>query len=261
MPDLHHYHGRGGRVIPLWADAGATIPNIRPALLEELSLLYGEEIGAEDAVAYIAAVAAHPGYTERFAADLRQPGLRIPITADADLFKEAAALGREAIWLHTFGERFADPAAGRPASPPRAENGPTVPKGGAVPTDPEKFPDAMTYSAGERRLHVGQGFIDNVAPEVWAYQVSGMDVLKQWFSYRRKDRSRPLIGDKRAPSPLSDIQPDHWLPEYTSELLNVLHVLTRLVALEPAQAAVLQRIVAGPTVGVAQLGAALRMTE
>lgn len=258
MPDLHHYHGRGGRVFPLWADSEASIPNVRPALLEELSLLYGEEIGAEDMMAYIAAVAAHPGYTERFAADLRQPGLRIPLTADAELFKEAAALGREAIWLHTFGERFADPASGRPAAPPRAASGPTVPKGGAVPTDPDKFPDAMSYSAGERRLHIGEGFIDNVVPEVWAYQVSGMDVLKQWFSYRRKDRSRPLIGDKRPPSPLSDIQPDHWLPEYSSDLINVLHVLTRLLALEPTQAAILERIVDGPTIGVTELGKALR---
>ena len=130
-----------------------------------------------------------------------------------------------------------------------------------MPTDPDKFPDAMTYSTDERRLHIGEGFIDNVAPEVWAYEVSGMDVLKQWFSYRRKDRSRPLIGDKRPPSPLGDIQPDHWLPEYTSEPLNVLHVLTRLVALEPAQADLLQRIIDGPTIGVTELGAALRKSE
>lgn len=30
--------------------------------------------------------------------------------------------------------------------------------------------------------------------------------------------------------------PDHWLAEYTTELLNVLHVLALLVELEPAQA-------------------------
>jgi hypothetical protein len=43
---------------------------------------------------------------------------------------------------------------------------------------------------------------------------------------------------------LSDIQPDHWLPEYTSDLLDLLHVLGRLVALEPAQAQVLENILA-----------------
>jgi hypothetical protein len=90
------------------------------------------------------------------------------------------------------------------------------------------------------------GYIDNVTPEMWAYEVSGMNVLRQWFSYRRRDRSRPIIGDRRPPSPLGDIQPDHWLPEYTSDLIDLLHVLGRLIALEPKQADLLERICAGP---------------
>ena len=254
---MHHYHGRGGRAIPLWANVAATQPNVCQALLSELSLLYGRELSAEDVFAYIAAVAAHPGYTARFAKDLAQPGLRIPITADAALFDEAAALGREIVWLHTFGERFAD-GKDRPSSPPRIANGPLIPADGAIPLAAEKFPDEMRYDAAKQRLYVGEGFIDRVPPAVWAYEVSGMPVLKQWFSYRKKDRSRPIIGDRRPPSPLGDIQPDHWLPEYTSELINVLNVLARLVALEPRQADLLERIVTGPTHGVDVLGGALR---
>jgi hypothetical protein len=46
--------------------------------------------------------------------------------------------------------------------------------------------------------------------------------------------------------PLGDIQPDRWLAEYTTELLNLLHVLGRLVALEPAQVDLLDRICAAP---------------
>ena len=34
-----------------------------------------------------------------------------------------------------------------------------------------------------------------------------------------------MIGDRRTPSPLGDIQPDHWLSDYTTELINVLNVL------------------------------------
>ena len=30
------------------------------------------------------------------------------MTSDKSLFREAVKLGREVIWLHTFGERFAD---------------------------------------------------------------------------------------------------------------------------------------------------------
>ena len=63
----------------------------------------------------------------------------------------------------------------------------------------------------------------------------------------------PLIGDRRPPSPLGDIQPAGWPAEYTAELLNVLHVLGRLVALEPRQADLLARLCAGPLVPAAAL--------
>ena len=133
------------------------------------------------------------------------------------------------------------------------KNPPTVPKDGAIPPTPEGFPDSIDYDAAKRRLKIGTGYIDNVAPEVWAYEVSGKNVLRQWFSYRKKNRERPLIGDKRPPSKLGEIQPDHWLPEYTSELINVLNVLTLLVKLEPKQADLLKRIVDGPLIPASKL--------
>ena len=77
--------------------------------------------------------------------------------------------------------------------------------------------------------------------------------LVQWFSYRKKDRERPMIGDRRKPSPLGDIQPDTWLAEYTTELLNVLNVLGLLVEMEPQAAALLERICAGPLISEAEL--------
>src|SRR5690606_5747312 len=63
IPDQHHYHGRGGRVYPLWADAKATQPNIRREALELLSTTHGAPVSAEDLFAYIAAVMAHPAFT------------------------------------------------------------------------------------------------------------------------------------------------------------------------------------------------------
>ncbi len=248
IPDLHHYKGSfGGRAFPLWANADATEPNIRPAVLIWLSEIYGRAVSGEDVIAYIAGVAANPTYTSRFAPDLVQPGLRIPLTGDPALFDEVIRVGREVIWLHTFGERFADPTAGRPAHPPRlAQGAPRVPADGAIPSDPEDMPDTIRYDAESRRLWIGGGHIDNVPPGVWAYEVSGKQVLTQWFSYRKRNRERPQIGDRRTPSPLGDIQPDRWPAEYTNELLNVLNVLGRLLALEPAQADLLERICAGP---------------
>lgn len=122
------------------------------------------------------------------------------------------------------------------------------------------MPETIGYDAAARRLRVGAGCVDNVAPEVWAYEVSGKRVLAQWFSYRGRDRSRPMIGDRRAPSPLGDIQPAGWLAEYTTELLNVLNVLGRLVRLEAGQADLLARVCAGATISVADLAASVAET-
>ena len=248
VPDLHHYKGSfGGRVFPQWQDRAATLPNIKPALLGHLAKVYGRPVKAEDLMAYLAAVMAHPAFITRFKADLVRPGLHVPLTADAKLFSEAVALGSEIIWLHCYGERFADPSAGRPKQAPRMpkESAPFVPKAGAIPGAPEPLPETMDYDPATRRLKIGKGYVENVTPEMWAYEVSGKQVLWHWFSYRRRDRSRPIIGDRRPPSPLDQIQPDHWLPEYTTDLLDLLHVLGRLIALEPRQADLLERICAG----------------
>jgi Type ISP C-terminal specificity domain len=254
IPDIDHYNARGGRVFPLWKDPASKVPNVQAGIMATLAEAYDAAVTADDVMAYIAAVAAHPAYAIRFRKDLVQPGLRIPLTADPALFKETITLGREVIWLQVFGEHFGDQKAGRPTGAPRMASGkgPTIPAGGAIPSDEDQMPDTITYDPSLKRLQIGTGYIDNVAPEVWAYEISGQHVLQHWFSYRKKDRSRPIIGDKRPPSPLGDIQPG-WLPEYTSELLNVLHVLGRLIPLEAMQADLLQRICDGKLIDATAL--------
>ena len=258
IPDLHHYNGRGGRVFPLWRNRQADQPNMPPNLLTFLSRRYRKAVSAEDLTAYIAAVAAHPAYVARFASDLVRPGLRIPLTASGAAFAAAAELGRTVLWLHTFGERFADPARGRPAQAPRlpASEAPRIPAAGAIPQDPASMPDAIDYDAANRRLLVGSGYVDRVTPQMWGYEVSGKHVLRQWFSYRKANRERPIIGDRRPPSQLGEIQPDHWLAEYTTELLDVLHVLGLLVGLEPQQAELLKRVCGGRMISAEELRAA-----
>lgn len=258
IPDLHHYAGRGGRFFSLWRDHAASLPNMPRRLLSYLSETYARVVTPDDVMAYIAAVIAHPAYTSRFQSDLVQPGIHVPLTADAQLFCDAVEVGRTVIWLQTYGERFSDPASGRPAQPPRMPAGqsPTIPAGGAIPQDPAAFPDSIGYEAANRRLLIGSGFVENVSPEVWSYEVSGKQVIRHWFSYRKQNRERPIIGDRRQPSRLGEIQPDRWPSEYTSELLNLLNVLARLVELEPAQAAFLDRVCSGQTITAVQLRAA-----
>ena len=257
VPDGDHYKGSfSGRVFPLWNDAAAGQPNISAKLLACLAEKLATTVTAEDLVSYVAAIAAHPYYTAKFKKDLSTPGLRVPLTADKHLFLDAVKIGSEVVWLHTFGERMSDPAEGRPSQPPRMPAGgrPTIPEGGDIPQG--SMPNELSYDASTKRLNVGAGFVENVDPSVWKYDIDGRQVLTQWFSYRRANRDRPIIGERRKPSPLGDIQPSTWLAEYTTELINLLNVLGMLVALEPKQKQLLEDICAGPLVSAVELEAA-----
>lgn len=255
IPDIDHYHGRGGRVFPLWNDPEAKISSLYSGVLQCIAQKFSENVSAQDLFCYIVAIASQPAFASRFRDDLFTPGLRIPITADESLFRQLSDLGRTVVWLHTFGERMADPAEGRPFGPPRllAERRPRIPAEGAIPQDPDSMPDTIDYDASRKRLLVGKGYVENVPVEVWKYEVSGKQVLRHWFSYRQKNRERPIIGDRRPPSPLSFIQPDHWLSEYTTELMNVLNVLGWLVELEPQQAELLDKVLASPLISDEEL--------
>ena len=207
-------------------------------------------------MAYIAAVAAHPGYTARFQDDLAQPGLRIPLTANAQAFCKGRGTGpHESSGCTRSASDAWTPRTGRPAQPPRLakENAPRMPAAGAIPQGPDAMPDEISYDPSKKRLLVGDGYIDNVSAAVWSYEVSGKQVLSHWFSYRKRNREKPPMGDKRPPSELCKIQPEAWPAEYTTELLNVVHVLGRLVELERSQGELLVKICSGPTITLEEL--------
>jgi hypothetical protein len=246
-PDMDYFNGRGGRVLPLYRDRAAGPANLAPGLMRLLSQRLGLSVTVPEVLAYIAAVTAHSGYTVRFAEDLRTPGVRVPLTADPELWAQAVHLGKRVIWLHTYGERFADPAEGRPAGPPRPDLDHRVKVQAAIPGTVEEMPDDISYDAETATLHVGAGRISPVRPEVWAYEISGMKVVKKWFGYRKKNPAG------RKSSPLDDIHTEEWPAEFTTELLQLLNVLTLCVELEPDQADVLERICNGPLVTVADL--------
>lgn len=251
LPDMNFYKGSsGGRVFQLWQDAEHTKSNIRPDVLAVISERLGGTVSGESLFAYTAAVVGHSAFTESFQADLVRPGLRVPITANRASFDKGVELGRTLIWLQSFGERYADPQQNRPKGAPRlpAGAGPRISQEGSIPSAADRFPDQIWYDETSARLHVGDGFIDNVPMDVWTYEVSGKQVLLQWFSYRKLDRTRPMIGDRRDPSTLEEIQPDGWIAEYTAELINLLHVLGLIRALEAHQAELLKEIIAGPMV-------------
>jgi hypothetical protein len=250
IPDMHHYNGRGGRAIPLYRDAQATAPNLAPKLLPYLAWRLATSLTPEDLLAYVAAVVAHPAYTQRFVEELQVPGVRLPLTADPALWNEAVRLGAEVLWLHTYGERYVDPAAGRPQGPPRLpkEHRPSVVV--RIPDTEAAMPTAISYDPHAQVLHIGAGQIAPVPPAVWTYEVSGWKVVKRWFDYRKR------TPRGRRSSKLDHVVPTCWRPDYTTELLNLLQILGRLIDLQPGQAELLGRVCAAPQITVLDLEAA-----
>lgn len=249
IPDMHHFKGsEGGRTLPLLHPDGSA--NLASGLLAALSGALNTEVTAQDVLAYLAGVVAHPAFTRTFADELTTPGIRVPLTGDADLWHEAVTLGRRVVWLHTYGERFADPAA----TPPRPASSVRPPQG-----DPRRprnltaitgLPAVMSYDATTETLTLGTGTFAPVTPQVWDYAVGGKNVLKSWFNYRKAEP-----GGKKT-SPLDDVHVDVWDPDWTGELLDLVSVLAGLVDLEGAQADLLARILARPLLTSAHLAGA-----
>ncbi|MDQ5910129.1 MAG: methyltransferase, partial [Pseudomonadota bacterium] len=241
IPDMDHFCNRGAKdVIPLWRDAAATQANLTTGLLEFLSERYGQPVEAEALFAYAYALLASPEYVKTFWEELALPGPRLPLTKDAALFAEGAALGRKLISLHTYGERFLPPGTKFGHIPPgvaRCQVG--------TPADPANYPDHFRYDPATQELHIGKGLFAPVRREIWNFSLSGFEVVKSWLAYRMRDRS----GKKS--SPLDDIRPERWT--FDGELLNLLWVLDHTVDWQPALAALLEKVLASELFKAAEL--------
>lgn len=237
VPDRNAFNNRSGMSIPLYRDAATTQPNITAGLLDHLQAVLDITITPEDLMAYVAGIMGSPAYTSTFEEELATPGPRIPITKDSDLFQRVAEVGKQVIAWQTYARRFPE-AIG-------TSNG-YVPQGSAnvqvgIPETPEAYPESLNdvvYDENARELKVGDGVIENVAPEVFNYEVSGFRVVRSWLGYRVKNRS----GKKS--SPLDDIRPEHWTWEMTEGLLELLWAVEGVVNLEPMQAELLADVLA-----------------
>lgn len=246
IPDNDYFKGNGGRVLPL-LHADRT-PNFTPGLLRHLANSYGlHKALPEDLLAYIAAVTAHPAFTERYADDLNSLGVRIPLTADSNLWREGVSLGRHLLWASTFGARCVNPDDGRPAG---SSNGwrrlhPEITYAREV--SPDVLPSTITYDPDSEHLIVEGGVFTGVTPRMREYTTGGRNVLDSWLGYR-SNRSTGKITSK-----LDRERPERWEPGWSQELVEILAVLSHLTSLEPSQAELLDRIVVAPLIDVAEL--------
>jgi hypothetical protein len=230
VPDYHYFANRGGKdVIPLYRDRALT-PNVPAGLLRKLEPSLGV-VSPGELFAYVLAVLSHPYYTEMFWEHLETPGPRVPLTADRALFDEAVALGMRLIGLHTYGTR------GRP--------GPLSGTARLAKAIAPNMPEDFDYEGSSEILTVGEGRVERVKPEIWAYSISGFDVVRAWLRGRLRN---PTGKAKASNSPLDHMRPEQWTSSLDSELLELLWTIEEVTAAESAQKTLLERIIAGTTI-------------
>lgn len=230
VPDMHYYSGRGAKdTLPLYRDAKAKIPNFHPELLSALSNCYGEEISPEEVASYIFAILSSPEYVNRHHQDLTTMDIRVPLTKNKKLFDKASSIGAELLFLHTYGERL---TSGRAWPSPIVMN--------LKPVDGSRLPESYSFDESRQVLIVGDGEFGPVSKQVYEFDVSGFKVVQSWLGYRLRNRR----GKKT--SPLDNISPEGWSAAYTSELLNLLNILTKTTEFRHAQKVVMEEILESP---------------
>ncbi|NYI04848.1 type ISP restriction/modification enzyme [Allostreptomyces psammosilenae] len=249
------FRRRAARVHPLYRSADTRSPNLAPGLLPLLERRLGLAVDPEDVAAYTVALLGHHGATgpaPRPAAPA-DDGWRVPLTADPQLWRRGVELGRQAVWLHTRGRRCADPAAGREGGRPRLPGGrrPFVRESLVGPGAPA--PDAVAWEpAGAEStdsLLVGAGRVAPVSRSAWEYRCGGERVLGTWFAAREPARR----GDGE---PLAAVFPTTWPKEWTSDLLDLVSLLTLLAEAEPEQRRWRRAVAEAATIDAAELRAA-----
>ncbi|MEU3255340.1 type ISP restriction/modification enzyme [Streptomyces sp. NPDC006997] len=187
---------RPGRVRPLYRRPGGGEPNLAPGLLAYLNARLGVDCGPLDVLAWTLAVA--------------RPDLTVPLTADRALWAHGTELGHRLLWLlRRDGDRPKLPGGRRPY----------------VRAPLPSRPLTLAYDRDGEALHLDDGRISPVPPQAWDFEVDGARVLERWFAARTADPAEP--------GTLAAIRPATWRQGWTSELLELVTVLTLLAELGP----------------------------
>lgn len=167
------------------------VPNLDPGFVAEMESKLGlsfdphlagrthditQTFGPEDILAYIYAIFHAPTYRVRYAEFLKIDFPRVPLTADAGLFRRLVGLGRELIALHLM----ESPRLNAPlTSFPIPGDSLVAPRGGFP-----KYTPPEGDSGGRVYINRAQYF-EGVPPEVWGFEIGGYQVLHKWLKDRR----------------------------------------------------------------------------
>ncbi|MCQ9180928.1 DNA methyltransferase [Streptomyces sp. IBSBF 2953] len=189
---------RPGRVRPLYRRPGGEEPNLAPGLPDLLRRL-GHSPDPVDFLAWTLTAV--------------RPDLTVPLTRDREIWAAGVEAGRRALWLlRRDGERPRLPGGRRPY----------------VRAPLPARPLALHYDREAETLHLDEGRVSPVPPEAWDFEAGGSRVLERWFAAR----TAPSAG----PGALAAIRPATWQQTWTSELLELITVLTLLAEVRGRQA-------------------------
>ena len=141
--------------------------------------------GPEDVFHYIYAVFHSPAYRERYDQFLRADFPRVPLPANAALFRALVTLGRELTAVHLMeSPRLSQTAVGFPVPGDNVvEKGHPkyVPPGSSPPIEHGRVYISRDKPRANRR---GQYF-EGVPPEIWEFRIGGYQPLDKWLKDRR----------------------------------------------------------------------------
>ncbi|MCQ9133662.1 type ISP restriction/modification enzyme [Streptomyces hilarionis] len=182
---------RPGRIRPLYRRPGGREPNMAPGLPDLLRAL-GHSPDPVDFLAWTLAAV--------------RPDLSVPLPRDPEVWALGVELGRRALWLlRRDGERPRLPGGRRPY----------------VRAPLPARPLTLHYDRDGETLHLDEGRVSPVPPEAWDFETAaGVRVLEQWFAQR--------TAREAGPGALAAIRPTAWQQSWTSELLELVTVLTLL---------------------------------
>ncbi|MEU2622402.1 type ISP restriction/modification enzyme [Streptomyces sp. NPDC007157] len=189
---------RAGRVRPLYRRPGGAEPNLAPGLLEHLADRLGSAPAPPDVLAWALATI--------------RPDHTVPLTGDPDLWSRGVRLGHRALWLlRRDGERPKLPGGRRPY----------------VRAPLPSRPLTVRYDPEEETLHIDEGRVSPVPPEAWEFAMGDVRILEAWFAARTTPAE---------PGTLAAIVPQAWPQSWTSDLLELITVLTLLAEVRVGQA-------------------------
>ena len=109
----------------------------------------------------------------------------------------------------------------------------------AVSDRQKDYPKTFDYNKSTQTLTVGVGEFSPVREDVYDFEVSGLKVVQSWLKYRMKN------GAGKKSSLLDKIRPERWTSQFTTELLELLWILTETVEYYPEQARLLKEVIEG----------------